>query len=149
MRPHPFFLMKRYLPAILLCCLLASCGDAKKTGGADDILLHGSKAPAYFLQPGELKYYTPTTSDVVAAKPHITAFLTQSIAYSPEQYRGQYFGVVADGKKRMFCNFYDRSHDLSHGWANQMFSAIGLAEGEWFYVHYDIDTQQCFELTVP
>ena len=144
-------MMKRSLFIMLLCGVLSGCGSAVDTIGVEGIIFPVSKADFVADVTGRegLDYWAPTQSDIDDALPHIKVFLTKhspAIAAQLQQYRCQYFGIVVEGKKRVYCNFSHRSADH----ANWRSEPIYVFDGGnmYFQLEYDIEKKQCFNFMV-
>ena len=110
--------MNEFTPILLLCALLAGCGSPSSTPGGSPaptpagqgVIFPASNADFAARVTGRknLSFWTPTPADIAEATPNIKGFLEKqnpSIATRLQEYRCQYFSIVVEGKKRLFCNF--------------------------------------------
>jgi hypothetical protein len=120
-------------------------------GGIEGVIFPSGKAD--FLtrntrQPN-LQSWTPSESDIEKAIPAIKAFLAKqatSIANRLTEYRCQFFGIIVDGKKRIYCNFFHREgHD--ENWKS---TPVSIWDGgdRYFQLEYDIESDQCLDLFI-
>jgi len=139
--------MNRCISIVLLCGLLAGCGatvDTEEVQGG--VIFPASKADfaAHATGRKDLQYWMPAQTDVANAVPHIKAFLAKeapSIASRFHKYRCQYFGIVVEGKKRMYCNFFHRD---GHAADWQTDPLIVLDGGDrYFQLEYDMQSKRC------
>jgi len=141
---------KRYISIALLCGLLAGCGSATTTGGIEGVIFPASKAEFAGAASGwRGEYWTPSQMDVARAIPVIKTYLQEeapSIASRLQQYRCQYFGIIAEGKKRMYCNFFQHG-DWDKSWESE--PVFVLDGGDLFFqLEYDVELRQCLNLMV-
>jgi len=98
------------------------------------------------------EFWTPTKDDVLAAENQIEAFLKKeskphaaNLWRKLPDYKRQYLGIVVNGHKRIFCNFYCRSHRIP------LDDKPVLVEdgGECFFrIQYDLNDKQCYDFNV-
>jgi len=138
--------VKNWKSIILLCGLLAGCTPAPNTDGYQSVILPASKAEFLGM---ELDYWTLIESDIAEAAPHIKAFLTKQspfIASPLSKYRCQYFGIIVDGKKRLYCNYFRRG-EWDRDWKTD--PVIVMDGGNYFFqLEYDVESKQCLNFVV-
>ena len=143
--------MKRCCPILLLCGLLAGCAHTITTGEIEGVIFPANKANFAALATGRkgLQYWAPSESDIAKAIPKIKTFLaTQapSIASRITKYRCQYFGIIVDGKKRVYCNFFHRDGNESD-WKTD--GVLVYDGGDWYFqIEYEIETKRCLNFQV-
>ncbi len=94
------------------------------------------------------EFWTPTKEDVLAAENQIEAYLkTESKFHTPDlwrklpEYKRQYVGIVVNGHKRIFCNFFCWSHRPLDDKPVFVFDG-----GECFFrIQYDLDDKRCYD----
>ena len=143
--------MNEFTPILLLCALLAGCGSPAPTPAGQGVIFSASNADFAARVTGRknLSYWTPTPADIEEATPNIKEFLEKqnpSIASRLQEYRCQYFGIVVEGKKRIFCNFFHRDRHDEDWQTSPLFVLDG---GElYFQLEYNIETKQCLNFMV-
>ena len=143
--------MRRYMSVAVLCGLLTGCASTLTTGGVDGVIFPARKADfaAHTTGRKELQYWTPAQSDIVEATRHIRAFLAKQspfIANRLQQYRCQYFGIIVDGKKRVYCNFLHRDgHD--ENWQTRPVFVLDGGDS-YFQLEYDMQSKRCLNFMV-
>lgn len=143
--------MGNYVSFAILCALLTGCASTLNKGGVEGVIFPASKADFAARATGRknLQYWTPAESDIAQAMPQIKAFLAKqapSIASSLQEYRCQYFGVVVDGKKRIYCNFFRRGSWDEYWRIEPVFVLDG--GDDFFQLEYDVKSKQCLNFTV-
>jgi hypothetical protein len=94
------------------------------------------------------EFWTPTKDDVLAAENQIEAYLkkdskfhTSNLWRKLPEYKRQYVGIVVNGHKRIFCNFFCWSHRSLDDKPVFVFDG-----GECFFrIQYDLDDKQCYD----
>jgi hypothetical protein len=144
--------MKRIACAIALAMLFGGCSASSiSTGGVEGIIFPASQANFVGDATGRkrLTYWTPSESDVAGAFPKIQAFLKSEappIAARLTQYRCQYFGIIVEGKKRIYCNFFHRDGGTANWKSEPLFVLDG---GDWYFqLEYDLESEKCLDLRI-
>jgi len=144
--------MKRIACAIALVMLFGGCsGPSISTGGVEGVIFPASQANFVGDATGGkgLTFWTPSKSDVAGAFPKIQVFLESeapSIAARLAQYRCQYFGIIVEGKKRIYCNFFRRDGGIANWKSEPLFVLDG---GEWYFqLEYDLESEKCLDLRI-
>jgi len=144
--------MKRIACAFALAMLFGGCSaSSNSTGGVEGVIFPASQANFVGDATGRkgLTYWTPSESDVAGAFPRIQAFLKSeapSIASRLTQYRCQYFGIVVEGKKRIYCNFFYRDGGIANWKSEPLFVEGG---GDWYFqLEYDLVSEKCLNLQI-
>ena len=125
--------------------------DTLRADGVEGIIFSSSKADFVTHVTGrkDLESWTPCESDIAEAIPAIKFFLAKkapSIASRLTEYRCQYFGIVVDGKKRIYCNFFHREGHEENWKSNPLFVLDG---GDWYFqLEYEIESGQCLNLQI-
>ena len=119
----------------------------------EGVIFPASKADFVAYNTGRkvMQYWTPAETDIAEATPHIRAFLitqSPSIASRLPTYRCQYFGVIIDGKRRIYCNFFPVD-DAWPDWDWQT-DPLSVDDGgdSYFQVEYEIETKRCLNFMV-
>ena len=94
--------------------------------------------------------WIPTKEQVLEAEERIEQYLKENPnKKSPDlwrklsKYKRQYVGIVVDGHKRIYCNFYCSDEPLS---SKPYFVADG---GDcYFQIEYDLKDKDCYNLIV-
>jgi len=143
--------MRISISFVLLCGLLAGCSSTLTTDGVEGVIFPAHKADFVAQATGrkELAYWTPSEPDIVHAIPHIRKFLSgaaPTIANRLQQYRCQYFGIIVNGKKGIYCNFFHRDgHD--ENWRTE--PLFVLDGGDWYFqLEYEVEKKQCLKFRV-
>lgn len=111
--------------------------------------------------------WTPTPHDVENAEKSISLTLVrmkndpacteylrseiQKIIVELPTYRRQYFGLVIDGKKKVFCNFFPgSSQERSDSFPNWKIDYVEVCDGgcDFWSIFYDLETGSCEHLEV-
>ncbi|HUX02866.1 MAG: hypothetical protein WBD63_07540 [Phycisphaerae bacterium] len=145
--------MKQIACAIVLAILFGGCSATSITvGGVEGVIFSASHANNFVgVETGqkELTYWTPSRSDVAGAFPRIQAFLKHeapSIAGRLSQYRCQYFGIIVEGRKRIYCNFFHRDGGIANWKSESLFVCDG---GDWYFqLEYDLESEKCLNLRI-
>ena len=144
--------MKRIACAIVLAMLLGGCSASSiSTGGVEGVIFPASQANFVSDTTGRkgLACWTPSKSDVAGAFPRIRAFLKSeapSIAARLTQYRCQYSGIIVEGKKRIYCNFFHRDGEMAYWKSEPVFVLDG---GDWYFqLEYDLESEKCLDLRI-
>jgi len=144
--------MKRIACAIAVSVLLGGCSaESISTSGIEGRIFPASQANFVGDATGRkgLTYWTPSESDVAGAFPRIQAFLKSeapSIAARLTQYRCQYFGIIVEGKKRIYCNFFHRDGGNPDWQSEPLFVLDG---GDWYFqLEYDLESEKCLDLRI-
>ena len=59
------------------------------------------------------------------------------------EYKVQFVGVIVDGKRRVYCNFFPSREEYFKDWDTEVISVDD--GGSWFWqIEYDIETNKCF-----
>ena len=92
------------------------------------------------------EFWTPTKEQVMKAEEKIEEYLKNNPVSNAHDlwrklpdYKRQYVGVIVDGHKRIFCNFYCWNKRLSD---KPVFVFDGGAC--FFRIEYDVDNQKCY-----
>ena len=144
--------MKRIGYAAALAVLLVGCSaPSVSTSGVEGTIFPASQANFVGQATGrkELTYWTPSEPDVASAFPRIQAFLKSeapSIAARLTQYRCQYFGIIVEGRKRIYCNFFHRDGGIANWKSKPLFVEGG---GDWYFqLEYDLESGKCSDLRI-
>jgi hypothetical protein len=144
--------MKRIACTIALAMLFGGCSASSiSTGGVEGVIFPASQANFVGDATGRkgLTCWTPSKSDVAGAFPRIQAFLKSeapSIASRLSQYRCQYFGIIVEEKKRIYCNFFHRECGIANWKSKPLFVRGG---GDWFFqLEYDLESEKCLDLRI-
>jgi hypothetical protein len=135
----------------LLRSFLDNRGLTLNTGGAGGAILPARKVGfiAHATGRKELQYWTPTRSDVEKAIPRVEAFLAReapSLEGRLQNYRCQYFGIVVEGTKRIYCNFFHRDGHHEDWRTKPVFVLDG---GDWYFqLEYEVETELCLDFGV-
>ena len=143
--------MKKCVSFAILCALLAGCTSTVATSGIEGVIFPARKADFAMEVTGrkDAQGWTPSKTEIAKAMPQIKTFLGKqapSIASSLQEYRCQYFGVVVDGKKRIYCNFFRRS-SWDEGWRIEPVFVLDGGD-DFFQLEYDVKSKQCLNFTV-
>ncbi len=90
-----------------------------------------------------------TEESIRKAEPVILAFLKnaeKNIYQIIEQYRCQYFGIIVNGKKRIYCNFF-RIEKYEEKWRTKPLIVVD-GGSNFFQLEYDIETDKCLNFTI-
>ena len=144
--------MKRIACAIALAMLFGGCSASSiSTGGVEGVIFPAGQANSVGDATGRkgLTYWTPSESDIASAFPKIRGFLKSeapSIASRLSQYRCQYFGIIVEGKKRIYCNFFHRDGGIVNWKSEPLFVLDG---GDWYFqLEYDLESEKCLNLRI-
>ena len=94
----------------------------------------------------EKDFWTPTKAQALKAEERIKEHLkNKPLSYVPDlwrklpKYKRQYVGIIVNGHKRIFCNFYRSDEPLS----DKPFFEF---DGPYvcFWIEYDIEDQKCY-----
>ncbi|MBA7686374.1 hypothetical protein ES703_94818 [subsurface metagenome] len=89
-------------------------------------------------------YWTPREKDILAAEAGIQDFMKASepeIFKRLHQYGRQYFGVIVDGRKRVYCNFFIDPEE--HPYWKSSFVLVLDGGANYFRIEYDVDSKKC------
>lgn len=130
------------LSAASLCLLTACACFRANRCEIDNVIFPASKAGwvARALDLKTVMFWNPANWDVSNAWPGIRAFLEKNVpavVQNPEEYHGEFFGIIVDGNKRLFCNFVRRVNPA----ADRNLPAIVQLE-------CDTASKQCFNLRI-
>jgi len=144
--------MKRIACAIALAMLFGGCSASSiSTGGVEGVIFPASQANSVGDATGRkgLTYWTPSKSDVAGAFPKIRGFLKSeapAIAARLTRYRCQYFGIIVEGKKRIYCNFFHRDGGIANWKSEPLFVLDG--GDRFFQLEYDLESEKCLDLRI-
>ena len=119
-----------------------------KTDKIEGIICANLSEWKYRFEDKEL--WIPTKEQILESEERIEQYLKQNPDnYSPDlwrklsKYKRQYVGIVVDGHKRIFCNFYCSNKVLS---PNPYFVRDG---GDcYFQIEYDLKDKDCYNLSI-
>ena len=119
-----------------------------KTDKIEGIICANLSEWKYRFEDKEL--WIPTKEQILEAEERIEQYLKDNPAKkSPDlwrklsKYKRQYVGIVVDGHKRIFCNFYSSDEPLI---SKPYFVADG---GDcYFQIEYDLKDKDCYNLIV-
>ena len=149
--------MKKIITICCLCILQVGCTTTVNTDGVEGVIFPASKADFVAFESGrkDLQYWTPTKSDITAAMPRIKEFLVKqapTIANKLQKYRCQYFGIVVEGKKIIYCNFFYRDGFFQRGGHDKAWQTkpvFVFDGGDWYFqLEYDTESKQCINFQV-
>ncbi|MBN1997142.1 hypothetical protein JW935_06290 [candidate division KSB1 bacterium] len=64
-----------------------------------------------------------------------------------DQYRVQFDGIIRNGQKIIFCNFFYKDDDWDIDWQETLVEV--LDGGYWYWqIEYDVETGKCINFTV-
>jgi len=99
----------------------------------------------------ETKGYAPSEADVSSAEP---AVLERIGADAPDlldrlsEYLCQVIGFVADGRRRIYFNFFHREQDEARGnWRQEPVFVLDGGD-DYFHAVYDVDSGRCVSFYV-
>jgi hypothetical protein len=141
--------MKRIIAIMLVVLTVVGCGtEQEQITGA---VLPTSSLP-YLPHSSDGRPtggWKPSKAVIKRAQPAILEYIKdsdQEIYENLDQYRCQYFGIIVDGKKRIYCNFFwftDRRRD----WRKK--PVVVLDGGNWYFqLEYDVETGRCLNFMV-
>ena len=143
--------MKRCIPILMFCALLTGCASTLTTDGVEGVIFPANKAEFAIEMTGRKNAttWTPLEKDIAKAMPAIKAFLVKqapAIATKLTQYQCQYFGVIVDGKRLIYCNFFHRGK-LDRNWKSE--PVLVCDGGDYFFqLEYDTESGQCLKFSV-
>ena len=93
--------------------------------------------------------WKPSKAVIKRAQPVILEYIKDSdkeIFENLDQYRCQYFGIIINGKKRIYCNCFWFTEDRRN-WRTK--PVVVLDGGNWYFqLEYDVETAKCLNFTV-
>jgi hypothetical protein len=93
--------------------------------------------------------WKPSKAVIKRAQPVILEYIKDSdseIYESLGQYRCQYFGIIVNGKKRIYCSFFRLTED-KRDWRTRPIVVDG--GGNWYFqLEYDVETARCLNFAV-
>ena len=115
-----------------------------KTDRSEGIICTNFSDWSFWLKGKE--FWTPTKEQVLKAEEKIKEYLKHnSPGHAPDlwqdlpKYKRQYVGIIVDGHKRIFCNFYRWDRPLS---SKPVFVLDGGAD--FFQLEYDLEDRKCY-----
>jgi len=97
----------------------------------------------------DTKGWMPTKAIIKKAEPVILTYIKDSdeeIFNKLDSYRCQYVGIINEGKKRIYCNFFWLTDEEKDWHTNPVFVVDG---GNWYFqIEYDVDTEKCLSISV-
>lgn len=90
-------------------------------------------------------YWFPSQKDILAAEAGIQDFMKTSepeIFKRLHRYGRQYFGIIVEGQKRIYCNFFVDPED--HPYWKSSYVLILDGGDYYFRIEYDIGSKKCF-----
>ena len=137
--------MQRIIALSLLVLTVVGCGT-----------MQGEQITGVVLPTSSLPYlphssegrptgsWKPSKAMIKRAQPTIVEYIKESdqeISENLDQYRCQYFGIIVDGKKRIYCNFFWLA-DHRQDWRTK--PVVVLDGGNWYFqLEYDVETGRC------
>ena len=93
--------------------------------------------------------WKPSKAEIKRAQPVILEYIKdsdQEIYKDLDYYRCQYFGIIVNGKKRIYCNFFWLAENRRN-WRTK--PVVVLDGGNWYFqLEYDVETDKCLNFTV-
>lgn len=93
--------------------------------------------------------WKPSEAIIKKAQPVILEYIKNSdekIFKNLDQYRCQYFGIIINGKRRIYCNFFWLPEYGENWRSNPVIVDDG---GNWYFqLEYDIETGNCLNFSV-
>ena len=98
---------------------------------------------------GKTTGWTPTTEQIKKAQPVILNFIKKSnkeIYNNINKYRCQYFGIIVNGKKRIYCNVF-RLTKFHKNWKTKPV-IVDDGGNHYFQLEYDVVTGKCLNFSI-
>ena len=139
----------KQISIILILFILTGCATTKQkfiTGA----ILHVSKdSIPYSLDGKPPKTWTPTEEFIQQIQPDILKYIqisNKEIFRNINKYRCQYFGIIVNGQKRIYCNFFWFTKE-DKNWKT---SPVVYFDGGnyYFQLEYDVEERKCLNFTV-
>ncbi len=137
--------------AIVVFLLLFVCGCAlNQTEIVGRVLPHADAGDIPYSLDGKTEgFWVPTGEILSRAEPAILRYIEEQdgkIFANIDRYRCQYVGIVVQGKKRVYCNFFWPTEDEADWKENFVFVLDG---GDmYFQLEYDVDSSKCLNFSV-
>ncbi len=141
--------MKRIIAITLIVLTVVGCGTKQEpiTG----VILPTSSG--HYLPDSNdgrpARGWKPSKAVIKRAQPVILEYIKdsdQEIFENLDHYRCQYFGIIVDGKKRIYCNFFWFTEDRRN-WRTK--PVVVLDGGNWYFqLEYDVETAKCLNFAV-
>jgi len=117
-------------------------------GRIEGVTLSGTDG-AWYHQDAEP--WTPTAEDLQAAEDDVIEEIRRrepAIFERLSDYRCQFIGVVVDGERRIFYNFFcTDDEDVHDSWRSEPVFVLDGGD-DYFQLEYDLDTRTCVRFTV-
>ena len=128
------------------------------------VIFSETRAPewGFWFDPASTGFWEPSVDDVTRAEKRIRQFLVAAqddpdlhfylkanapiILEKLEEYRRQYVGIIVDGEKRIWCNFFLHVHEFPDWKRDPVFVLDG---GNAFWdIEYVLDKDECINFKV-
>ena len=90
-------------------------------------------------------FWTPSTVDIILAEKFIRMYMSDKMPdnYARiNEYKRQYFGIIVNGQKRIYCHFIFPDEHLAK-WRKEPVYIADATGKEFFPIEYDITSHQC------
>ncbi|GEM_PF-3272289 len=128
-----------------------------RTGTSDGVIVPRDRAGEFYYGSKAQGYFTPLKKDVLKAEGAVVDYIEghtpqfKGYPYVPDldknlaDYKRQYVGVVIEGKRKIWLNFFCRTDSID--WKRYPYRVFG-GGGCYFHVLYDIDSAAFSELWI-
>lgn len=137
--------------AVIVILILLVCGCAMNQVHIDGTILADADADdvPYSLD-GEIEgNWVPTAEMIARAEPIVLKYIEandERIFAKLDRYRCQYVGIVVEGKKRLYCNFFELTEDEAD-W-KESFVFVFDGGDMYFQLEYDVESARCLNFAV-
>ena len=141
--------MKRILAItlILMVCVGWDAGGELINGAV--LPTSGNHYVPYSIDGRPTGGWRPSRATIEKAEPVILEYIKdsdQEIFEHLDQYRCQYFGIIVDGRKRIYCNFFWYTENKKD-WRTR--PIVVMDGGNWYFqLEYDVETDRCLNFAV-
>ena len=130
---------------------MVSSGFAEHRGKITGHVLPTTDKRGYlYSQEGEVTGgWTPTKTQIREAEPAILEYIEKSdekIFSNIEYYVCQYFGIIVNNRKHIYCNFLWLDQDVEE-WRSKLIE-VDDGGNYYFQLEYDVRTKTCLNFSV-